>query len=494
MSKYNEAKLHLASRNDYHYGTHGSLNNTSKDRYEKQYPSFTGLNRIMKHRIYESPEYFQKLLLAYKRENGHIGTLPKDIIEIIGGTDNPKIKDNIEYFKNCITSTNVILKEVEIEKIAIAKTLNIKNLINPFLPKLAKINIEPKRIPKTISEMLERFAPPKEYYDEMTSRAARYLEDSLKLKNLIPEDTKVAINYIGQGNYKNAYKLDFLDKDGKQLVHSKVILSFKNADTTDKQVKELLNLIKKYYQTMKLSEYTNNITNIITQASKKVVPPEKKETYINELLDLYKRMNSKNEEEKLSKLIKNAVQEKINYNGIGPESNITQFIKNSAGHPLKSSNFIEMHFFNWQNNIGLSEYSDNLLPGITKQVNLSKYGLWHDDLKNNKNNLVNNRIIDYGGIKRIKSENELTDNSIIRRYYHKFSQINYKDKEKTQLKRVEYWNDLYDRAKSHKISNHNNILKSLEKSKDFIEPEYLSKLHDYNVKNQSGLNTFKTSA
>ena len=53
-----------------------------------------------------------------------------------------------------------------------------------------------------------------------------------------------------------------------------------------------------------------------------------------------------------------------------------------------------------------------------------------------------------------------------------------KDEVKTQLKRVEYWNNLYNSAIKAEIPNHKDILLALEKSRSLIKPEYWHLLSD----------------
>lgn len=177
-------------------------------------------------------------------------------------------------------------------------------------------------------------------------------------------------------------------------------------------------------------------------------------------------------------LIKGAIFDEIKYNGVGPESNITQYIKRSAGHPLEKSDYIDVYYLNTVDNLGISEFSDKDLPKVTKKINLHKYGLFHDDLITNKNNEVEGRVIDYGGIKPLLGMKELSGNRIARRYYHKISQINYKDEQRTQIERVKYWNNLYNAAVKAKIPNHNDMLLALEKGKNQISPAYWHLLAD----------------
>lgn len=118
---------------------------------------------------------------------------------------------------------------------------------------------------------------------------------------------------------------------------------------------------------------------------------------------------------------------------------------------------------------------------MTKQVDMDKLGIIHDDLVNNKDNLVGERIIDYGNVKILKEKASqiLADRPIARRYYNKIQQINSKTPEETQALRIDYWNNLYDRSVNHKIPNHNEVLEALQVSKAHITPENHSLLHDF---------------
>ena len=125
----------------------------------------------------------------------------------------------------------------------------------------------------------------------------------------------------------------------------------------------------------------------------------------------------------------------------------------------------------------VAEYSDELLPKVTKEVNMKKIGLVHDDLINNKDNQVGERVIDYGNIKITREI--LANSSIARRLYNKLGQINYKDADMTQSARIKYWNNLYDRAINHKIPNHNEVIEALNVSKEHIKPENYYLLSDF---------------
>ena len=453
------------------------INNFDNKQHNKT-PYFAGLTSVMSKRISTNPNYLEQLSHVYKREQGSVGSLPKDMFELFRTSSRETNAKNIKFVKEALNDANDILAGVEEFKIKIGKEMKPNSLINQFLPKIAKINIQPDRIPRIIIEMRKRFTPDKEILADFANRAGALLEERFKKIGMLDASDSVKLTYIDQGKYKNAFKMQLVDKDEKDIIHPKVLLSFKSPKSAMEQTNVLLGLMKNYFQNIKAKEYLKVITNVLDHASHKVVPPQEKELYKKSLLEIYSKMKMKNEEEKFLDLIKRATFDEIKYNGVGPESNITQFIKRAAGHPMTASNYIDVFYLNTLNNVGISEFSDSALPAVTKKINLYKYGLFHDDLLMNKNNIVGDRVIDYGGIKPLRGMYELSDNRIVRRFYHKISQIQEKDDNKTQLRRVEYWNNLYKAAATAKIPNHNDILLALEQGRSLIKPEYWHLLSD----------------
>lgn len=454
-----------------------SINNNSFENNNRR-TSFEGLTKIMSKRISNNPDYIERLSQVYVREKGSVGNLPKDLFELFKSDSKQLNKTKIAQVKEAFNEANDILSGIEEYKIENGKQMKANNIVNPFLPKLAKINIQPDRIPRIINEMRVRFTPDKAILADYAEKAGNLLSKRFREIGLLSDTDRVELSYVAQGKYKNAFKMRLIDKNENDIIHPKALLSFKSEKTSLEQVNVILSLIKNYFKDIKAKDFLRIVANILDHASQKVVPPNEKDLYKKSLLDIYSKMKTKNEEDKFMDLIKKTMSDELKYNGVGPESNLTQFIKRSAGHPMKSSDYIDVFYLNTNNNVGLSEFSDTALSAISKKINLHKYGLFHDDLITNKNNVVADRVIDYGGIKPLKGMSELSDNRVARRYYHKISQIKSKDDINTQKSRVKYWNELYDKAVNAQIANHNDILLALEKSKSLISPEYWHLLAD----------------
>ncbi len=440
--------------------------------------SFRGLTSIMARRISSNPDYLDKLSQVYTREKGSVGNLPKDLFELFKTNSRNENAKKIASVKDALNEANEILSGIEELKIEIGRNMKPNSLINAFLPKIAKLNIQPERIPRIITEMRKRFTPDKSVLNSYAQKAGDVLQKRFVENGIIKGTDRVELSYIDQGKYKNTFKLRLLNEEDKDIIHPKVLLSFKSPKTAMEQINVLLGLMKNYFQNIKAKDYLNVLTNILDHASAKVVPPNQKELYKKSLLEIYSKMKMKNEEDKFMELIKETMYDEIKYNGIGPESNLTQFIKRAAGHPMGASDYIDVYYLNTLNHVGLSEFSDNAMPPITKRINLHKYGLFHDDLITNKNNEVAGRVIDYGGIKPLWGMRELSENKVARRYYHKISQIHCKDERDTQIERVRYWNNLYNAALNASIPNHKDIFVALQKAKNLIGPEYWHLLAD----------------
>lgn len=432
----------------------------------------------MKKRLY-SPKFLERLPDIYIRENGNVGTLPKDLLNLLGLSKNKA--ENAVLIKNVqmvLNNANIYLSKIELKKLEVADNLNIKNFINAFIPKLAKIEVQPKRIPRILNEMRRRFTPEKEYINQISEYASKYIETKFKELGILSKDDKVKVTYLEQGKFKNAFKLELLNKKNENIIHPKVLLSFKNKSVANAQFKKIINILKEYYTNISEKEYVATINNIIDKASKKVIPPEQKELYRKVLMNLFNEIKFGTGEEKFTEILNKTILKEVKYNGIAAESNITQYIRYSAGSPLKNSDFIPIYYLNLNHNIALAEYSDNLLTPPKHKINLHKYGVYHDDIETNKNNSVAGRVIDYGNIKPLPGMEKLRDNPIIRRYFHKISQISYRNPTKTQRERIKYWNNLYSLASANKIANYKDILSALQESKKHIEPQYWYKLLD----------------
>lgn len=442
-------------------------------------PKFTGINHIMKKRLYSNTKFLEQLPDIFTRENGSVGTLPKDILNLIG-LNRPKteIAQKIEGVKDTLNNANAILSNIELKKLEIADNINPKNLINPFLPKLAKIEFQPSRIPRIFNQIRTRFLPPKEYLTEVSNTAGAYIDSRFKELGIIKPDDKVKLSYIDQGKFKNGFKLEILNKDDEQIIHPKVLLSFKDKKVYKQQFDKIIEIIQKYYSEIKEKPYQKMVDNVINNASAKIIPPEQKEQYRSVILKMYDSIKNHHGTDKYKVVVHNRMAEEFKNNGIEAETNLTQFIKNAAGAPLDTSNFIPIHYLNLKHNVGLTEFADTTLPKQTHKVNLYKLGQYHDDIEANKNNTIAGRIIDYGGIKSLPDLENIANNPIVRRYYNKVSQIKRKTSEQTQIARIDYWNSIYKDASKGKVPNHNDVLLALKVSKMHIKPQYWHKLMD----------------
>jgi len=155
----------------------------------------------MSKRISTNPEYLEHLSQVYTREQGSVGNLPKDLFELFRSRSREANAENIKKVKDALNDANMLLAGIEELKIRIGKDMKPNSLINQFLPKIAKINIQPERIPRIITEMRKRFTPDKEALSVFTTKAGALLENRFKEIGLLKPSDKVQLTYIDQGKY-----------------------------------------------------------------------------------------------------------------------------------------------------------------------------------------------------------------------------------------------------------------------------------------------------
>ena len=441
---------------------------------------YSGITKMLKKRIYQNPEALDTFYSATKEAGQVIGTLPKDLLSINVNT-NLERKDVAKKLNEILSTISEDLQGFEGKKLETAQGVNLKNFIGTYLPKLAKIDIQPERVPRIISDMRKKLTPKKDVIKLFNETMSERMTGLMQENGIILPSQNARLTYLGQGVFKNAFKFEILDKEGNQLMHPKVLLSFKDEKMIKKENDAILGLLKSYMAKVPKSEFVSKLNKMIEATPTKVIPEDKRGLYKETLVKMYEDINKNNGIQKFENIVDSNTQYQAKYNGILPESNIVMYLKHAAGKPLAKTNFIDISYIDPNKRIGLAEYSDDLLPKMTKQVNLDKLGIIHDDLVNNKDNLVGERIIDYGNIKILQENTSkiLADSPIARRYYNKLEQINCNDAEKTQALRVDYWNNLYDKAINHKIPNHNEVLEALNVSKEHINPENYSLLHDF---------------
>lgn len=437
---------------------------------------YSGITKIFKRCIYQNPEALDTFFNATKEAGQIIGTIPKDILHINKGT-NLSSTEIAKRLNQVFSTISEDLQSFEGKKLETAQGLNVKNFIGTYLPKLAKIDIQPERVPRIISDMRKKLTPKKDIIKQFNDVLSEKMTFLMQESGVISHGQNARLTYLGQGVFKNAFKFEILNKEGEQLMHPKVLLSFKDEKIIQQENDAILGLLKSYMTKVPKSEFVSKLNKMIEATPTKVIPESERALYKETLIKMYDDINNQNGIQKFENIVNANTKYQAKYNGILPESNIIMFLKHSAGKPLEKTNFIDIHYINPNKRIGLAEYSDELLPKVTKEVNMKKIGLVHDDLINNKDNQVGERVIDYGNIKITREI--LANSSIARRLYNKLGQINYKDADMTQSARIKYWNNLYDRAINHKIPNHNEVIEALNVSKEHIKPENYYLLSDF---------------
>lgn len=452
-------------------------------------PNFTGLTDIASKQIYKKPMTIACASDYYPNANGAVGRLPKDILELLKPQDdNVDLKTNIIFFQNELNKVSELLAEVEkmkLQKIQkLDETGESKQFVNKFLVKLAKIKVpsQKSRIPRILQMMIFDLTPKKDEIARITDKVQEQMTQDFQVQGILKENERIKFQYLGQGRFKNAFKMEIVNDKDEKIIHPKTLLVFKENKTTNAQIDGVLNVLQNYYRTTNFALYFRTVNSLVDNASIKVVPEDKKELYKQILLEAYDNPDKFIEE--LRKMYHLSSKAQYSANGINAECNITQFVKENGGKPMLETDTVPVYYLNLSHNVGLSEFSDLDLPEIKTNIDLTKFGLFHSDIEYNKNNVVNGRTIDLGGIVCVKGLEELSQNKIARKICHKISQIKRKNPEDEAKARVEYWNKMYMLAFKNKIPQSREVLHGLEISKKLIKEKYWHKLADTILKSE----------
>lgn len=190
--------------------------------------------------------------------------------------------------------------------------------------------------------------------------------------------------------------------------------------------------------------------------------------------ELFNQSKTTELNEELKKTIKDQTVSMYNLlltsHGLYKEANASSFIRKNYGHNLKRSDIVPSHYTNLNDNIALTEYSSKENLGkASKIVNTEALGIYCND-KQNPTNIVDGRLIDYGGFSAINKT--LATNPVARRTYKKIQNTGGNDK------RINYWNETYKKVKENKIANSIDIKQGLKEALKLIPKEQHNKSID----------------
>ncbi|MBQ7764374.1 hypothetical protein IJ384_03280 [bacterium] len=361
---------------------------------------------------------YDELLLNAK--NKIMGNIPKEIIDIITKLNPTTKSEAIKSAQNAFGNIAKTLKEVELVEINALKNMATKEDEIHFLLKELfsglKLNGISDGSVKVIQKANENF--------------------SKTISAILQTNCKTSLEFIGNGQFGNAYKLSLLDEAGNSIIHSRVIKVFKddllNAELAALKHQKVKELLLKYTDD-ELFEIYKTIPTKQTSKIKfafKVSDEQKKRTFLSQMLNqrgIYGEMNVDNLQKDFLKQLK----EMKDTHGLYAEANSTFRLKNILGHNISKTNAVNTDMYDLDIGYSISQFSDDLLPKTTSKISFERLGLDYGDEKTA--NYVANRLIDFGGI--TKTTEDLVD-KITLRYYKKIMNRNNKNEQLELIRRL----------------------------------------------------------
>lgn len=370
---------------------------------------------------------YDELVLSTK--NKILGNIPKEIIDIIVRL-NPSAKgQTIKSAQNAFGNVARTLKGVELAEITALKNMTsredeISFLLKEFYPnlRLEALSTNSKQI---IGEANSAFTE--------------------SISNILQANCRTNLEYLGSGQFGNAYRLSILDEAGNNIIHNRVIKVFKDdhlnvelAALKRKKIKELLSKYKDD-ELFEIYKSTPVQSNSKFKFSIKVSDEQKKQTFINSMRSKrieYEGMNV----DSLEKDFLMQTRAMRDCHGLYAEANSTFRLKNILGHNMSKTDAVNTDMYDLDIGYSISQFSDNLLPKTTSKIDFYHLGLDYGDSK--KANYVADRLIDFGGI--TKETEELAD-KIVLRYYKK---IMNRTNPKEQAELIQQYKRLLDNPKT----------------------------------------------
>lgn len=202
------------------------------------------------------------------------------------------------------------------------------------------------------------------------------------LRRIIPSVNNVKISFIAEGTYSTIFKQEIFDKDNNKLCSDKAIKCFHPFADIQFGIDK------------KCSDYLLNHTSqeiLQNTKSKKVLPNEEEFEKIKQ--NILKSVQSMTTDGAFIQQYNSKI------HGAYAESNIAEYIKYMSGHKLTYRDGIllpDMYVLS-DKSFALSEF---VTPEMKAEriFDFGRLGLFHSDLANNSNNLINGICIDIGGI------------------------------------------------------------------------------------------------
>ncbi len=346
-----------------------------------QSPSFNGLTRALSKSLYVDKSHIDNLVYAYPKANGFVGSIPKDIIQVLKSNSN-NIGTSVSEIKSAFADTSKFLQKVAYEKQYNSRKECLKSkCMDAFL-----VNLAQRRDDNVMAVCKNAYFAGKlnsTSLNEELKVVSDNLTNVFRKNNLIPKDGAASLSYLDSGSYGDVFKLSLLDKDKNKLFHDKVL---------------------KVYKT---KEDTSNLLSFAIDGLHEYIDGFSEADFIKKMNDLSNQLGQSYDEKFFSdyyKFVKNCTKKDFpfmrdlgftyNFHGVAPEGNAALYLKKSIGHSIANTDLIEAHCFDIKNDYAILEMSDDSLK-TTKKVNFKPLGVYCSD--NHVFNYTNGKLIDYGG-------------------------------------------------------------------------------------------------
>ena len=339
------------------------------------------------------------------RQSDIAGTMPYDLTKriVLNASNKAEIKEDI---KTAIKSFQQAVVELREGEKILQKML--PEIINADFITQSKKHLDNGGINEYVEFLNKTFsyeALSKKQLETLENQASQTIKNALVNMGALNDSDAIKINFLASGSFGHAFNISFSDKNGNKLIHDKTIKIYRNRELEQ----EIRERIDKKEQELKYAQsfddyFTLRYTELINTMPKGIILTQ-------ELYDAFKAacLIKYNEAQSMIKddfefkfeddYALDIEDECIDEHGCFAEANRALFIKNKIPN-MKTTNLIEPFFFDLKNRFALFETADDELGKVKKEIDLKKLNLKHSDI-NNPDNIINGRLIDYGGITKI---------------------------------------------------------------------------------------------
>ncbi len=379
---------------------------------EKAPLNFCGITNAAKKQVYVNPELLKRM--SQVNDAGIIGTLPFEFVSSLkkAGVSNKEMGEEIKKLTGAFSLAADELRDAEEHFVDNTDEFTILEFSKQLDEALYNRNA---CIAERLFNKLLFMQASEKTFEPALEKAGAHIDKAFKEAGILPDNSSVRIEFKAGGARGYAFNISFLNNEGEKIFHDKVLKLYRSphSDTAKKMAEAVYRDTHELSKEEYLEIFRDKMSKYYTQNADKLPNPYKldKETVANIALDdymisagcLYDIQNKMSFEEIFDMFngLMNEFSDNDESHGVYAEANRAMFLKNRTAN-IRKTDYIEPCFFNLKKGYCLLEMSDNELPSIQKKINLNKYNLYHSDLSN-PDNIVEGRVIDYGGIKFISS-------------------------------------------------------------------------------------------